>query len=99
MNALQSSKACDVTGVVGIACARHGCYAPNALVDLFKGEQQKNVDFGLLKAIKSTHVDPDQGLLLLYDIICQYIIYLLERWKGPGMEPELGRKGLLEVAG
>ena len=21
------------------------------------------------------------------------------RWKGPGMEPELGRKGLLEVAG
>jgi Kyakuja-Dileera-Zisupton transposase len=79
MNALQSSKACDVTGVVGIACARHGCYAPNALVDLFKGEQQKNVDFGLLKGIISTHVDPEQGLLLYYDIICQYIIYLQER--------------------
>jgi len=79
MNALQSSKACDITGVVAIACGRHGCYAPNALADLFKGEQQKNVDFCLLRAIISTHVDPDQGLLLIYDIICQYIIYLLER--------------------
>ena len=79
MNALQSSKACDVTGVVAIACARHGCYAPNSLVDLFLGEQQKNVDFALLRAILSTGVDADQGLLLYYDIICQYIIYLLER--------------------
>ncbi|KAF8814639.1 hypothetical protein BYT27DRAFT_7081535, partial [Phlegmacium glaucopus] len=34
-NALRGSKACDITGIVGIACARHGCYAPNALVDLF----------------------------------------------------------------
>lgn len=79
MNALQSSKACDVTGVVAIACARHGCYAPNSLVDLFKGEQQKNVDFSFLMSLSTTRVDPDQGTLLYYDIICQYIIFLLER--------------------
>ena len=78
MNALQSSKACDVTGVVGIACARHGCYAPNSLVDLFKGEQQKNMDFSFLRAITFTHVDPEQGIVFYYGIICQYIIYLLE---------------------
>jgi Kyakuja-Dileera-Zisupton transposase len=79
MNALLASKACDITGLVAIACARHGCYAPNALVDLFLGEQQKNVDFGLLKAILMTHVDPEQGLLLIYDIVCQYIVHLLDR--------------------
>ena len=79
MNALLASKACDRTGVVGIACARHGCYAPNSLVDIFLGEQQKIVDFGVLMAILLTHVDPDQGLLLIYDIACQYIIHFFER--------------------
>ncbi|KAH9481115.1 hypothetical protein JR316_0005635 [Psilocybe cubensis] len=78
-NLLLSSSSCDITGVVGIACARHSCYAPNALVDLFKGEQQKNVDFALLAALKSTGVDPDQGAMVIYDIIYQYIIYLLKR--------------------
>jgi hypothetical protein len=79
MNALQSSKACDVTGIVAMACGRHGCYVPNSIVDMFKGEQQKIVDFSLLRSIVFTHLDPDQGILLIYDIICQYIIYLLER--------------------
>jgi hypothetical protein len=79
MNALLASKACDVTGVVAVACARHGCYAPNSLVDLFLGEGQKNVDFSLLRAIELTHVDPDQGLLFIYDIVCQYIVHFLDR--------------------
>lgn len=79
MNALLASKACDITGVVAIACARHGCYVPNALVDLFLGEQQKNVDFGILKAIYLTHVDPEQGMLLIYDIVCQYIVHFMHR--------------------
>jgi Kyakuja-Dileera-Zisupton transposase len=79
MNALLASKACDVTGLVAIACARHGCYAPNSLVDLFLGEGQKNVDFGLIRAILLTHVDPEQGLLLIYDIVCQYIVHFLDR--------------------
>ena len=47
-NSLIASNACDITGIISIACAQHGCYAPNAIVDLFKGEQQKNVDFALL---------------------------------------------------
>ena len=64
---------------MAVACARHGCYAPNALVDLFKSEQQKNVDFAILRAVETTHVDPEQGMMLMYDIVCQYIIYLLER--------------------
>ena len=78
-NALVASTSCDVTGIVAIACARHGCYAPNSIVDLFKGEQQKNVDFALLQSIDTTGVDPDQGLMLIYNIVCQYIIHLLNR--------------------
>ena len=72
-NALLASKACDLTGVVGIACARHGCFVPNALVNLFKGEQQKNVDFAFLTALNVLGIDPDQGVLFIYDIVCQYI--------------------------
>jgi len=48
-------------------------------VDLFKGEQQKNVDFAFLKALTSTGVAPEQGVLLIYDIACQYIVHLQER--------------------
>ena len=76
---MQASKLCDITGLVSIACGRHGCYAPQALVDLFKGEQQKNVDFAFLKALESTGVAPDQGVLFIYDIACQYIVHLQER--------------------
>jgi hypothetical protein len=49
------------------------------LVDLFRGEQQKNIDFAFLQALKITRVDPQQGVMLIYDIVCQYIIYLRER--------------------
>ena len=73
------SKACDITGIVAIACARHGCFAPNAVANLFRGEQQKNVDWALLQACRTTHLDPRQGLLLIYDIACQYVIHLHER--------------------
>ena len=59
-----------------IACGRHGCYAPQALVDLFRGEQQKNVDFAFLNALKSTGVSPEQGVLLIYNIACQYYVHL-----------------------
>lgn len=79
MNALLASKACDLTGIVAFVCARHGCFVPNALVDLFKGEQQKNVDFAFLKALQILNVDPDQGVMVLYDIVCQWIVHLLLR--------------------
>jgi hypothetical protein len=61
---------------VAIACARHGCFAPNSIVDLFCGEQQKNVDWSFLEVIWTTNVDPDQGIMLIYNIICQYFLYL-----------------------
>ena len=70
-NSVLASNACDITGIVGIACAQHGCYAPNAIVNLFKGEQQKNVNFSLLQAIQAMGVDLDQGVLVIYDITCQ----------------------------
>ena len=76
---LLSSKACDMTGIVSIACARHGCFAPNGLVDLFKGEQPKNVDWAFLKSLYMTRVDPDQGAILIYNIACQYFEYLKDR--------------------
>jgi len=74
-----SSKACDITGIVAIACARHGCFAPNSIVDLFRGEQQKNVDWSFLEAIRTTNVDPDQGVMYYYDIMCQYWVYFMDR--------------------
>jgi Kyakuja-Dileera-Zisupton transposase len=73
------SKACDVTGIVSIACARHGCFVPNASANLYAGEQQKNIDYILYQAQKATNVDPRQGLLFIYDIVCQYIVHLHDR--------------------
>ena len=43
------------------------------------GPVQENVDFAVLQSIDMTGVDRDQGLMLIYDIVCQYIIHLLER--------------------
>jgi Kyakuja-Dileera-Zisupton transposase len=79
MTALLISKVCDRTGVGAMACARHGCFVPNALVDFFEGEQQKNMDFAFLQALKVFDIDPDQGALLIYDISCQYTVHFMER--------------------
>ncbi len=73
------SKTCDITGIVAIACAQHGCFALNSIVDLFCGEQQKNVDWSLLESIQTTNVDLDQGVLFIYNIACQYFVYLMEQ--------------------
>ena len=64
-----------MTGIVGIACARHGCFALNGLVDLFKGEQQENVDWAFLIALLVTILHYEQGILFIYDIMCQYFIH------------------------
>jgi hypothetical protein len=77
--AMLLSKVCDITGLVAIACARHGCFAPNSLVNLFRGEQQRNVDFALLAALKTTNTDGIERILLLYDIACQYHVNLTQR--------------------
>jgi hypothetical protein len=77
--AMLQSKACDVTGIVAIACARHGCFAPNSVANLFRGEQQKNVDWAFLQALKTTKVHDRQGAMLIYDIACQYMVHLRDR--------------------
>ena len=73
------SKSCDVTGIIAIACARHGCFAPNSIANLFSGEQQKNVGWALLQALRTTNVDSDQGAMLIYNIASRYYIHLQER--------------------
>ncbi|KAF8798363.1 hypothetical protein BYT27DRAFT_7264931 [Phlegmacium glaucopus] len=77
--AMLFSKACDITGIVAVACARHGCFAPNSIVNLFRGEQQKNIDYSFLQTLKTTNVNPAQGTMLVYDIACQYFIHLQQR--------------------
>lgn len=74
-----ATKSCDITGIVALACARHGCFVPNTFADMYLGEQQKNIDFILLRLIKILGLDPEQGLFFIYDIVCQYIINLLKR--------------------
>jgi Kyakuja-Dileera-Zisupton transposase len=46
---------------------------------MYLGEQQKKMDFCLLRLIKVLGLDPEQGLFFIYDIVCQYIINLLKR--------------------
>jgi hypothetical protein len=77
--AMRLSKGCDINGIIAIACARHGCFAPNSIGNLPAGEQQKNVDWGFLRTLLTTYVDVRQCVLFIYDIVCQYIIYLLTR--------------------
>ncbi|KAF8802333.1 hypothetical protein BYT27DRAFT_7112690 [Phlegmacium glaucopus] len=77
--AMLFSKSCDITGIVAIACARHGCFAPNSIVDLTRGEQQKNVDWAFLEALRTTSLDAAQGVMLIYDIACQYFIHMNDR--------------------
>jgi hypothetical protein len=73
------SKACDINGFASIACPRHGIFAPNSVANFYRGEQQKNIDWAFLRALKTTNVDPRQGVLFIYDIACQYIIHLQDR--------------------
>ena len=44
----------------------------------FVVNSKKNIDWALVKACQTTTVDSHQGLLLIYDIACQYIIHLKE---------------------
>lgn len=46
---------------------------------MYLGEQQKYIDFIVLRFIKILGLDPDQGLFFIYDIVCQYIINIRKR--------------------
>ncbi|KAF9529987.1 hypothetical protein CPB83DRAFT_892920 [Crepidotus variabilis] len=71
----------DITGIAAHACARHGCFAPSSVVDLQKGERQMNIDYSLSEALKTTKTDGIKSLLLIYDVMCQYKVHLLERFE------------------
>lgn len=68
-----------MTGIAAIACTRHGCFAPGAVVDLQRGERQMNVDWVFAQALNNTHVAQKSKVLLLYDIWCQYSVNLKKR--------------------
>ncbi|KAF9496958.1 hypothetical protein BDN71DRAFT_1546693 [Pleurotus eryngii] len=78
-NTLLYAKTCDINGIVAIACPRHGCFAPGGVADLYRGEQQKNVNWVLLQSLKYSNMDPEQGLLFFYDIACQYSVHFQKR--------------------
>ncbi|KAG6914147.1 hypothetical protein DXG01_002188 [Tephrocybe rancida] len=71
-------KACNVKGIVALACARHGCFIPTCVVDLPVGEQQKNIDYLLRELFRHGNMDEVQQLPFMYDIVCQNIIHLAE---------------------
>ena len=72
-------KGCDCTGIGAIACLRHGCYAPGAMVDFQKGERQMNIDYALCEALANTHTQDAPHCIFVYDINCQYITNLRAR--------------------
>ncbi|KAH9914838.1 uncharacterized protein B0H18DRAFT_824213, partial [Fomitopsis serialis] len=60
----------EATGIGAVACGRHGCFVPHAVVDFQKGERQMNMDYALSQALRFY-----QGLgifIIMYDIACQY---------------------------
>ncbi|EIW78072.1 hypothetical protein CONPUDRAFT_157234 [Coniophora puteana RWD-64-598 SS2] len=67
-----------VTGLVAVACARHGCFLPNTVVDLKLGEKQSVVDFAISMAGMSD--EELLGFIFIYDIICQYFIHFRRRF-------------------
>ncbi|KAF9490840.1 hypothetical protein BDN71DRAFT_1434395 [Pleurotus eryngii] len=78
-NTLLYAKTCDINGIVVIACPGHGCFALGGVANLYRGEQQKNVDWVLLQSLKYSNMDPEQGLLFFYDIACQYSVHFQRR--------------------
>ncbi|KAH9895248.1 hypothetical protein C8Q73DRAFT_619173, partial [Cubamyces lactineus] len=63
------------SGVVAVLCARHALVRPNGAGDMQKGERYANTDFVLFSTLKGSSL----GLLLSYDIACQWSRNLLKR--------------------
>ncbi|KAG0701033.1 hypothetical protein DFH29DRAFT_876211 [Suillus ampliporus] len=68
----------EATGIGGCACARHGCFVPNSMVDFQKGERQMNMDYALCNAL-SHNTDGLHRALTFYDVNCQYNKHLRQR--------------------
>ncbi|KAN0086260.1 hypothetical protein V8E55_007394 [Tylopilus felleus] len=61
------------TGIGATACARHSCFVPHSIVDFYRGEQQKNVDYSICQAL-TYHSAGLQKALVVYDVACQWYI-------------------------
>ncbi|KAG1868423.1 hypothetical protein F4604DRAFT_1927293 [Suillus subluteus] len=68
----------ETTGIGGCACARHGCFVPNSMVDFQKGERQMNMDYTLCNAL-SYNTDGLCQAFMFYDVNCQYNKHLRRR--------------------
>ncbi|KAF9033948.1 hypothetical protein BDZ89DRAFT_947562 [Hymenopellis radicata] len=73
---LKNAKGLRTTGVTGVTCGRHGCWLPNGIGNLQRGERQCNVDFVLASALKRY---PFLLKFLSYDIMCIYFLNLASR--------------------
>ncbi|KAN0088255.1 hypothetical protein V8E55_005312 [Tylopilus felleus] len=70
-NANTSQTHLRATGVGTTACARHGCFVPHSVVDFYKGEQHKNVDYSICQAVSYKSQDM-QRAIIIYDVACQW---------------------------
>ncbi|KDQ48920.1 hypothetical protein JAAARDRAFT_201317, partial [Jaapia argillacea MUCL 33604] len=75
-----ATKHLAVTGIVAAACARHGCFCPGSCANLQFGERQVNMDYILAQALRLTKVPGVCPSIVLYDIICQYGVYVERRF-------------------
>ncbi|KAH7903790.1 hypothetical protein BJ138DRAFT_1107385 [Hygrophoropsis aurantiaca] len=83
----------EASGLGGAACARHGNFVPNAMVDFQKGERQMNMDYALCNAV-AYNAEGLTKAINFYDINCQYSIKLLERIN---RNPFLSKDPALEI--
>ncbi|THU86296.1 hypothetical protein K435DRAFT_868422 [Dendrothele bispora CBS 962.96] len=82
-------------GLVSLACARHGCFFPNASMNMKSGEQQRIADFGLsqmllwvidvLNKADISDAAKIRTVTIIYDIMCQYKVKLHERLAKGGL--------------
>jgi Kyakuja-Dileera-Zisupton transposase len=83
----------ESTGIGGVACARHGNFVPNAMVDFQKGERQMNMDYALCNAVAYNSEGLNKAINF-YDINCQYSIKLQARID---QNPYLSKDRRLEI--
>ncbi|KAG2337825.1 hypothetical protein BDR05DRAFT_952340 [Suillus weaverae] len=68
----------EAMGIGGCACARHGCFGPNPMVDFQKGKRQMNMDCALCNAL-GHNTDGLTWALVFYDANCQHSKYHQQR--------------------
>ncbi|KIK18134.1 hypothetical protein PISMIDRAFT_110040 [Pisolithus microcarpus 441] len=68
------------TGIGATACAQHGCFVPNSVVDFQKGERYMNTDYSICNAL-GYHSESITKALVIYDVGCQWSINFRSRVK------------------